>query len=715
MSNSRELASAGATPASSQGAISRLGERSLETADRLDLSESVTFFRRRGKLILATLGLAVLTGMLISLVSEKSYRAETSVMLVPQTASAPQAEGLASQRTPITGELVDTQVEIIKSRDMASQVASTLGLDNGLDTGQRRELIDYIQEHVQAERTGESFALTISYDAPDPEQAAEVANEFAHQFSSWEVKAEQARNAQARKEVEGRLAELRLQAQTDTQALQQYRIANNLLSTSGASLTEQEIANYNLEATKARAQAAEDQARLQTALAQLRSGSSGDDVGEALGSAVISSLRTQEADLAGEVANLSSRYGPNHPLLIRTEGELAEVRGQIQAEIGRVISNLRAKEEVSAQRLASLNSSVAGARGKLSDNNAAMVGLSGLERAAEASQGIYETYLNRYKQLLAAEGTEKPNARILTLADVPLSPRSPNLELNLALSIVIGLGLGIIVAYIAEALFHGITSADDVERSLGERFLASIPLLASVDPENPHAIKAIREDPKSVFTESFRALSTSIDQATRGSGQVIAITSALPGEGKTVMSCCLAHVLAAGGMRTILIDCDLRRRGISRLLDTKPDQKGLIEILNGSAPLNPEQLVSDRVFCVLPLMVGDTEPEHLLTGQPFIDLLETLRQHFDRIVLDLPPILPIAATRTIASRADAVVMAARWRKTSAFAIRAARGRLPDDQVNVVGVALNQVDIRRKGYFDRNDAAFYYNQYREYYG
>lgn len=715
MSNSRELATASAGHGSGSGAIARLGDRSLATADRLDLSESITFFRRRMRLILATLGLAVLAGLLISLLSEKSYRAETSVMLVPQTHTAPQAEGTAIQPTQLTGELVDTQVEIIKSRDMADQVARKLGLDKGLNAGERRDLIDYIQEHVAAERTGESYALTISYDAPEPEQAAVVANEFAHQFSAWEVKAEQARNAEARKEVEARLAELRIQAQTDTQALQQYRIANNLLSTSGASLTEQEIANYNLEATKARAQAAEDQARLQTALAQLRSGSSGDDVGEALGSAVISSLRTQEADLAGEVANLSSRYGPNHPLLIRTEGELAEIRGQIQAEIGRVISNLRAKEEVSAQRLASLDASVAGARGKLSDNNAAMVGLTGLERAAEASQGIYETYLNRYKQLLAAEGTEKPNARILTLADVPLAPKSPNLKLNLALSIIIGLGLGVIVAYIAEALFHGVTSADDVERDLGEHFLASIPLLASVDPENPHAVKAIRDDPKSAFTESFRALGISIDQAAHGTAQVIAITSALPGEGKTVMSCCLAHVLASGGLRTILIDCDLRRRGISRLLDTKPDQKGLIEILNGSAPLNPEQLVGDKVFCVLPLMVSDEEPEHLLTGEPFVELLDTLRQHFDRIVLDLPPILPIAATRTIASRADAVVMAARWRKTSAFAIRAARRRLPDDQVNVVGVALNQVDLRRKGYFDRNDAAFYYNQYREYYG
>jgi len=188
-----------------------------------------------------------------------------------------------------------------------------------------------------------------------------------------------------------------------------------------------------------------------------------------------------------------------------------------------------------------------------------MVGLSELERSAEASQGIYEAYLNRYRALLAAEGTEKPNARILTYADVPLDPLTPNLKLNLALSILIGLGFGVIAAYIAESLFQGITSVRDVESGLNEHCLASIPLLQSVSPANSHAVTAIRDDPKSMFTESFRALATSIGQSTHGRAKIIAITSALPGEGKTIISCCLSHVLATSGKRTVLIDCDVRR------------------------------------------------------------------------------------------------------------------------------------------------------------
>lgn len=713
MSGSRELVAAGAAGGAS--ALANIGERSLAQADRLDLGGSIGFFRRRLSLILGCVALALLLGLAISVFSPKVYRAEATVMLVNHNSGLPTSEQQQPvQPVPLTNELVDTQVEIITSREMAQRVARALNIDKGMTEEARRELYDEMQEEVSARRSGTSYALTISYDAAYANDARQIVNEYARQFANWQIRQEEDRNSQVRKQVEDRLVNLRAQAQADTTALQQYRIANNLLSTSGASLTEQEISNYNLEVTRARAAAAEDTARLQTALAQLRSGSSGDDVGEALESPVVSSLRTQEGELAGQVANLEARYGPNHPQLIRTRNELERVRDQIQAEIGRVISNLRAKMEVSQDRLASITGSLSNARGKLAANNAAMVGLTELERAAEASQGIYETYLNSYKQLLAAEGTAKPMARVLSLAENPEEPLWPNLKLDLALALVIGLGVGVIAAYVADALFHGITSAHEIEHDLGENCLASIPLLNSVHAGKPHAISAIRDNPRSAFTESFRVLSTAIDQANPQRAQVIAITSALPGEGKTVLSCCLSHVLAADGERTILIDCDLRRRGISRLLDVGPDQPGLIEVLNGTSQIDVAELMRDRVLCVLPLGPNSEASDKLLTGQPFIDLLDRLRPHFDRIILDLPPILPIAATRTIACRADAVVLAAHWCKTSSFAIRTARGRLPKDRVNVVGVALNQVDLRKKAFFHRDDVSFYYNKYSEYY-
>jgi polysaccharide biosynthesis transport protein len=684
------------------------------TADRLDLTESIAFFRRRFKLILAILVLSLLAGLTYSILTPKIYTANATVMLTDNAAEEIRAAERPENRQMLSSELVDTQVEIITSRTMAERVAGALGMGKGLNDDALRNVISELEREVSAARTGKSFALTISYSATEAKAAATIANEYARQFASWELRSNQENRAETLALVQQRLGELRAQAQTDTMALQQYRIANNLLSTSGASLTEQEISNYNQEVTGARAGAAEDEARLQTALAQLRSGSSGDDVGEALGSTVISSLRAQEAIAAGEVADLGSKYGANHPQLIQAQSRLADVRGKIQAEIGRVISNLRAKRDVSQQRMASLSGSLASARGNLMQNNSAMVGLSDLERAAGASQGIYEAYLNRYKELLAAEGSERPNAKILTLANVPSWPKSPNIPLTVALSLVIGLGLGVIAAYIAEAVFHGVSTPDELERSSGGHYLTSIPLLKSVEPKIRHAVTAMQQSPNSAFAESFRALDTAITQATHGQNQVIAITSALPDEGKTVISCCLSYVLAQSGKKTILIDCDLRRAGISRLLDMREYDHGLIEYLDGKTDISFDNISDERIFCVLPLRPSNEQPDHLLTGDAFIRLLDELRTRFDHIVLDLPPVLPIASTPILASRADATVMTTRWRKTSRFALRAALKRLPADQVNLVGLALNQVDMRRRAYFERGDPSFYYKQYRDYY-
>lgn len=710
MNDARSIIPAGPRPTE----LARRDHTPPAVADRLDLSESLSFFRRRLVWILAGLAIAVVCGLAISLLMPKTYTAQASVMLTQPSGSLDDLLGQTAAPTGLTGDLVDTQVEVIQSRDMATRVAEALGWTEGLPAEERREVLDYIQSNIAVERSGSSYALSIQFDAESPEAAAAGANEFARQFANWEVSADREQNRESRRLVEARLSQLRDQAQEDTRQLQQYRINNNLLSTTGATMTEQEISSYNQQVVTARAEAAEAEARLRTAQAQLQSGSSGDDTGEALGSAVVSNLRAQEAVLAGQVANLSSRYGANHPQLIRAQNELQEVRSQIQSEIGRVISNLRAEREVANQRLASLNSSLSGASAKLSDNNASMVGLIGLERAAEASQTIYETYLNRYNELLAAEGSEQPNARILTTAEIPVDPSAPNIPLNLVLSVVIGLGLGVVMAYIAEALFQGITTGEQVRQELGQNFLASIPLLKSIDSDQTQAVAAIREDPMSLFTESFRALAASIDQASASNAQVIAITSAMPGEGKTVMSCCLAHVFAHEGERTMLIDCDIRRRGITRLLNCGNEQTGLLEILRGEVPFDPSDQIGSDTFCVVPIPGNDSTEESLLTGPAFADFINELRTRFDRIVLDLPPILPVASARRVCSQADSVVLAAQWRKTSTHAVKAALSRLPREHCNLVGVALNQVDMRKRAFLDRSDAMFYYDRYSEYF-
>lgn len=691
------------------------GQSLVAPAGKVDLHGSIFFFRRRRGLILMVTLLALAIGALITWMQPAIYTATATVSLESPPEQVPKgAEGVAQSGPSPSSAYVDTQVEILESRELAHRVAGALGLLAGKSAAEQEAVAVELQSGVDAERAGESHALKLSYATDDGQLAARTVNEYARQYTQWELVSTRDRNRQTMGLVSSRLDQLRDQAHADTQALQQYRIANNLLSTSGASLTEQEISAYNQEVTRARAQAAEDDARLNTALQQLRSGSTGEDVGEALGSSVINGLRAREAEVGGQVANFEARYGPNHPQLVRAKGELEEIRRQIQAEIKRVVSNLDAKRKVSSQRLASLSGSLGSARGTLAQNNAAMVGLDELERKAQASQALYETYLNSFKTLAAEEGTERPNARVLSYADVPMLPSSPNVAMNMVLALVIGLGAGLVAAYIAEALFHGVTTADEVEHDLGHRYLGSIPLLASVSRTARREVPAITEEPRSAFAEAFRSLRTSIEQAVHGPAQVIAVTSALPNEGKTTISSCLAQTLAVGGARTVLVDCDLRRRGVSRLLRLDPGHPGLIEVLEGKATLSDALVAGETGLYVLTIQPSDSEPESLLVGETFAEMLAQLRQHFDHVVLDLPPVLPIAAARSLAAQADATVLVVRWRKTVAGAVRSALLQLPPDRVNVVGITINNVDMRRRQLFSHSDPAFFYDKYRQYY-
>jgi capsular exopolysaccharide synthesis family protein len=712
MNSSHHVISAGSDP---RDVALVPGHSLMARADRVDLAASVSFFRKRLGLIVLVTAVACLIGAAITYVTPTKYTAMATVSLETPPEDRANSSTAGKQAGPApSSSYVDTQVEILGSRDLAQRVAAATGALAGASPEEQAGRIGALQSSVEAERSGESYALTIRFTADNAQDAARGANAYATQFTQWELVSARDRNKDTTKLVASRLEQLRQQAHADTEQLQRYRIANGLLSTSGASLTEQEISSYNQEVTKARAEAAQSEARLMTARAQLQSGSGGDDVGEALGSSVIGGLRARESQVGGQVAIMRTKYGANHPQLVQAQSELNEIHGQVTQEIARIISNLQGENAVANMRLASLTSSLGAARGNLARNNAAMVGLDELERRAQASQGLYETYLNSFKQLVAEDGTERANARVLSLAEVPMLPSSPNVPMNMVLALVIGLGLGLAAAYLAEALFNGVSTAEEVEYGLGHRYLGSVPLLSSVSKTARRAVPAITEEPRSAFAEAFRSLRTSIEQAVYGPAQVIAVTSALPKEGKTTVASCLAQTLAVGGHPTVLIDCDLRSRGVSRLLKLAPDHPGLIEVLEGTATLEQALVTGESGLSVLALQYSDNQPEHLLTGEMFARLLEQLRGSFEHVVLDLPPVLPIATGRTIAGLADATVLIVRWRRTIEGAVRSALHLLPSDRVNVVGVAINQIDVRRRRLFGQTDPAYFFKHYRGYY-
>ena len=407
--------------------------------------------------------------------------------------------------------------------------------------------------------------------------------------------------------------------------------------------------------------------------------------------------------------------------MIRARQELADIDAQIQAEIRRVVSNLDAQAQVAQQRAASVQTSLNAARGVLADNNAASVRLRELEGEAEAARAIYRAFLDRYRETSAQTGVEQADARIVSHATPPTSRSAPNLMLSLALGLVMGVGAGALAVIVANTMQTGLGGPEDIERKLGLPPIGGIPLASSVaalEDCDLHPIDLVLQRPLSVFTEAFRALRTSITPIVsvvgEPAGRIVAVTSALPGEGKTTAAVCLARVAARSGGRILLIDGDPRRRGVTRMLGLDPDA-GLAEALHGAASWR-NLLVLDPASGahVLPLSGAGLSADDLFAAPPMDALLTELRQAFDLILIDTAPVLVLADARVLAGKADSVLLLARWRTTPARAVAAAVRILNQSGARILGVTLTQVDVRAQAKQDYGHAGYDYQAYRKYY-
>lgn len=714
----------------------------------LDFTTMLDVVRRRFLLFTSLFVVVIGIAVFMTLQQVPKFTASSAVMMDPRqiqvlrTSASPNVSGDLSLST----EAVATQVQVLQSRSMAERVVDALRLDQdgSLTSGplglrgratlkfqrffkiapkpvltpeeRRQATVDVVLSRLDIQRLGLTYVIGIKYTDPQRERAALIANQFANSYVQQSIEGKSDATKQAGGYLNARLNELSEQAARDAAAVQQYKVANNILGVRGATLTEQEASNINGQIATARAEAAADQARLDTARAQLRGGSSGDDVGAALGSPVIQALRSQRAVISGQLAELNSRYGPRFPDVIKAQQQLADIDAQIRGEINRVISNLQASTQVAARRLKSLEGTLSQSRGALVGNTRAEAGLITLQQKAASSQSLYDSYLARFKEVVASSGTEQSDARIVSMAQPPSTPSSPRVFLDLALGFIVATVVGAAAITLMELSDRSFANGSDVERRLHVHYLGSVPLLKSVARKADRSpTEYVASNPFSVFAEGFRNIKVSVLQTQVSPGStVVAVTSPLTGEGKTTTSVCLGETSALQGARTIVVDCDLRRRTLQNFLETLP-QAGLVEVIRGKARLDDVIVVDERTgLHFLPLAERRLTVDDVFGGEEMDRLLAELRNRYDFVILDTAPLLALADARILASKSDAVVLLCRWRKTQQDALRSAVRLLETAGAQLSGVALTRVDVRKQTAYGYGDSTYYHRETQQYY-
>ena len=700
-----------------------------------DLASLIGVFRRNFFLMMGVA--AVVVGLVVVYVqiTAPRYTAKTTIALAPQKAEV----GREAQEQTVAPKDsdVDTQVEALKSRDLAETVVKQLHLDQDPEFNktlkQSRsdkslsaqsqsdtmdDVVDAVGKALKVRRVGQTFLTEISFTSKNPRTAANAANAMAEAYVAKELDTKNQATRSANDALNSKLDSLKSQVVNAQAAVERYRSEHGLLGHDNAPLSQEQLSLQSAQLAGARAEEALASARYNAAKAQVAKPGGSQDVSDAQGSQTMSVLMGQRSDAARRVGELQSRYGPLYPDLVTARRSLAEVDAQIKQEQERVLSSLQTAEQAARARTSAIAASNNELKSSLQSGAQASVGLAELQRDADSARLLYEAVLTRVKETSVQQAFAKPDVRVDTPAVPPTEPSSPNKPIDIFIGVALGLGLGAGVALLRDRMTRGLSTSEEVETILNVPFLASVPTVSSSikKAKTSRPIDAVAAHPFSNFAESFRTLGTALRHG-GGMSEVrtILITSALPNEGKTTTAICLARVLAMGGAKVLFMDCDLRRRSANEALNLEP-QVGLIEVLGGKATLDQAIInLPDIGFDVLPLAKGAHLSQSPFESQELIDLLSEVKQRYDLIVLDTAPILPVVDTRVLAEHVDSVCVLARWRSTPAQATGTALRLLRNMGVEIQGVALTQVDLRQQARSgNSSDAAYYYKAYEGYY-
>jgi len=704
--------------------------------DRMSLRQLIGLVLSRAWLGLAVAAVVFLAIVAVGFQMTPKFYAAGSVLIEPRRENLASAEKDQGYMPPDSGA-IDTQVEVLRSHALAAAVVRRLELHKDNEFNPRgggmfskptplppgppsestvSRIADNLMGSIHVRRVGLTSVVQVGATSVSPVKAQRIANEVIDAYLTRQLDTKIGAVRRANNELGTNVEQLRQEAADAEARLQEYKNAHGLLSAQGATMAEMEVSTLNTQIAQAKADTAEKSARLSVALAQIRNGGGGADVGAALNSDTIRTLRDREAVTSIELAQLTARFKADYPEVKKTQAQLDDIRAQIQAETSRIVSSLRAEASAAAQREGSLLASRGNAQGGLAANNRAQVGLVELQQRAEAARTIYEGYLNRAKEVAVEGSLQQADASINSAAALPRGPSSPNYRLVMVFAAMAGLVAAAVTLLAVELWDKRLRNRGDVERRLGVPFAGVLPDFASVTA-NRKTKRSPADDlvqhPFTGFAEAFRSLRAYLALSEPGGkSKVLAMTSAVPREGKSMSSLCLSRTLAMSGVKVVVVDCDLRKRGVTKLVCNA--EVGVTEVIQDGLDLDKALIRDPKTdLWVLPAGTGPV-PHDLFSSLEMDKLLKTLSERFDYVILDTPPLLGVADARIIAAKADRVLYLTHWNKTPLRAAQSAVDILHESGANLIGAVLTKVDVRQQARYGYSDSSDYYHYFKNYY-
>jgi capsular exopolysaccharide synthesis family protein len=613
-----------------------------------------------------------------------------------------------------------TQVQVLESDSLAWQTIQQMGLtenseykppgqrSTGSPVEEQTALVGSFRDHLKVELIRGSRMLELSFESRDPHLAAAVANGLVSNYAEYNFRKRYNATRQASGWMEQQLDELKAKVEKSQQALVDYERQNSIVNVGEKqNVEEQRLAQLSNDFTNVQSTRLEKESYYEL----VKSNES--QVAFIAQSEALGRLETKYADLQGQLSDAEGQYGPNYPKVLRLKEQVDEIQSLIERECKRIVARIRNDYVAALGREKLLAGALAQEKDTVGKLNQLLIQHNLLKREFDTNQQLYDSLLQHLKDATVSAGLRATNIHVVDRALPPPAPVRPKKKQNIAMGFLAGMALGVILALMVEVLDSSIKSPEDVER------LISVPALAVI----PHAVLngggswlkrrkgqeaeaklgvelTVLNRPGSPLAESYRALRTSILLSTpRHPPQVLLVTSSQPNEGKSCTSLNLALTLAQRGGRVALIDADLRKPGVAALLGLA-NGKGLSSILTGAHTLEDvmQPLEALPNLKVVPGGPRPPNPADLLSSSGMKEVLGELRERFDHVVVDSPPVLLVTDATILSTLVDGIVLVVESGVTVRGAILRTHKVLGSAGGKVLGVVLNKADSSHDGYY-----------------
>jgi polysaccharide biosynthesis transport protein len=508
------------------------------------------------------------------------------------------------------------------------------------------------------------------------------------------------------------LEDLKAKVERADEALQAFGSKHDIISLDEkGNVTLQRLTDLNDALTKA-----ESERMAKEALYKQTKDRTFDSLPSILENKLIMDLKQAYIQLEAQYMKLSETYKPEYPEMVRLKQQMQAIQKRIDGELAKIIAAIKNDYESSLRKEALLRQAFEEQKARVIEMKDKAIQYNILKREADTNKELYKGLLQRMKETGVSAGIMASNIQVVDQAELPARPYKPNKQLNLLLAAVVGLFLGVGLAFFLEYLDNTVKTPEDVEQLIRLPAFGMVPEISyerrrRVESGTSYPVELITfGHPKSMLSEAYRNIRTSILLSfSERPPKSIAISSPNPAEGKTTTVINTAIALSQTGVQVLLIDADMRKPRIHKIF-REENGAGLSNFLSGNAALDSVIKKSDIPnLYYIPSGPIPPNPSELIGSKLFKNMMESLGERFDHIVLDSPPVLGFADAIILSTSVEGVILVVSGGKTPRETLQRAKEVLHQVNAKILGVVINRIDIQRSDY------GYYYYRYHYYYG